>query len=92
MSLVGNIPQIDVLLSFLQATANVDAETDRVMQEVVQQCLGDRTIITIAHRVDTVLACDRVLVMDQGTVVESGHPNALLQDSASKFSRFVNSR
>ena len=70
----------------------MDAETDRVMQEVVQQCLGDRTIITIAHRVDTVLACDRVLVMDQGTVVESGHPNALLRDSASKFSRFVNSR
>ena len=70
----------------------MDAETDRLMQEVVQQCLGDRTIITIAHRVDTVLACDRVLVMDQGTVVESGHPNSLLQDSASKFSRFVNNR
>ena len=41
---------------------------------------------------DQVTGQARVLVMDQGTVVESGHPNALLQDSASKFSRFVNSR
>ena len=73
----------------LQATANVDAETDREIQEVIQECLGDRTVITIAHRVDTVLGCDRVLVMEQGSIVEAGPPTALLQDSTSKFSRFV---
>ena len=73
----------------LQATANVDAETDREMQEVIQQCLGDRTVITIAHRVDTVLGCDRVLVMEQGNIVEAGPPNTLLRDATSKFSRFV---
>ena len=73
----------------LQATANVDAETDREMQEVIQQCLGDRTVIIIAHRVDTVLGCDRVLVMEQGNIVEAGQPTALLQDATSKFSRFV---
>ena len=76
-------------LCVLQATANVDLETDRHMQEVVQQCLADRTVITIAHRVDTVLSCDRVLVMDNGKIVESGHPNNLLQDLTSQFSRFV---
>ena len=73
----------------LQATANVDAETDREMQEVIQECLGDRTVITIAHRVDTVLGCDRVLVMEQGSIVEAGPPTVLLQDATSKFSRFV---
>ena len=73
----------------LQATANVDAETDREIQEVIHQCLGDRTVITIAHRVDTVLGCDRVLVMEQGNIVEAGQPTALLQDATSKFSRFV---
>ena len=73
----------------LQATANVDAETDREMQEVIQQCLGDRTVITIAHRVDTVLGCDRVLVMEQGNIVEAGPPTSLLRDATSKFSRFV---
>jgi len=75
-----------------EATANVDAETDHQVQEVIQSCLADRTILMIAHRVDTVLGCDRVFVMEHGTVVESGHPNMLLQDSSSKFSQFVSSR
>ena len=75
--------------SNVQATANVDAETDREMQTVIQQCLGDRTVITIAHRVDTVLGCDRVIVMEHGNIVEAGQPSALLRDETSKFSRFV---
>ena len=101
-----------------EATANVDADTDRhlqvcyyhithtvlincirnfvrtnlIFQEVIQQCLGDRTVLTIAHRVDTVLGCDRVLVMEAGNIVEAGHPNILLQDSASRFSKFVVNR
>ena len=75
-----------------EATANVDSETDRQLQEVIQQCLGDRTVVTIAHRVDTVLGCDRVLVMEAGLVVEAGHPNLLLQDNSSRFSRFVLNR
>ena len=75
-----------------EATANVDSETDRQLQEGIQQCLGDRTVVTIAHRVDTVLGCDRVLVMEAGLIVEAGHPNLLLQDNSSRFSRFVLNR
>jgi len=72
-----------------EATANVDSETDRQLQEVIQTSLADRTVLTIAHRVDTVLGCDRVLVMQGGSIVESGHPNILLQDSTTHFSNLV---
>jgi len=75
-----------------EATANVDTETDNQIQQVLQTCLADRTILMIAHRVHTVLGCDRVYVMENGSVVESGHPNILLQDSSSKFSQFVATR
>jgi len=72
-----------------EATANVDSETDQQVQEVIQTCLADRTVLIIAHRVDTVLGCDRVFVMEDGQVVESGHPNLLLQDGGTRFSKFV---
>ena len=49
-------------------------------------------MLTIAHRVDTVLGCDRVLVMEAGNIVEAGHPNLLMQDSGSRFSKFVVNR
>jgi len=75
-----------------EATANVDLETDHQIQEVIQSCLADRTILTIAHRVDTVLGCDRVIVLEDGYIVETGHPNLLLQDGDSKFSKFVATR
>merc|ERR1712130_674711 len=66
-----------------EATANVDSETDIQLQQGIQSCLADRTVLTIAHRVDT------VLVMEDGCIVESGHPNILLQDGETRFSRFA---
>jgi len=75
-----------------EATANVDSETDVQLQQVIQSCLADRTVLTIAHRVDTILGCDRVLVMEDGCIVESGHPNILLQDGETRFSRFATNR
>jgi len=68
-----------------EATANVDSQTDSELQQVIQTCLADRTVLTIAHRVDTVLGCDRVLVMEEGSIVECGHPNILLQDSQTRY-------
>jgi len=75
-----------------EATANVDSDTDQQIQQVIQTCLADRTILTIAHRVNTVLSCDRVFILEDGGVVESGHPALLLQDDSSRFSKFVASR
>ena len=44
-----------------EATANVDLETDKLVQDVLRQALHDCTVITIAHRVETVMGSDRVI-------------------------------
>ena len=45
-----------------EATANVDLETDKLVQDVLRQALHDCTVITIAHRVETVMGSDRVIL------------------------------
>lgn len=61
-----------------EATASVDNATDQQVQATIRSAFADRTIITIAHRVDTVLDCDRVLVLDHGRVVEFAPPAELV--------------
>ena len=61
-----------------EATANVDYKTDRLIQQVIRQKFGDCTVLTIAHRVNTIIDYDKVLVLDDGCVVEFGKPEALL--------------
>ncbi|KAJ2699237.1 hypothetical protein FB645_005382, partial [Coemansia sp. IMI 203386] len=72
-----------------EATANVDLETDAAIQNVVLSRARDMTVISIAHRLQTIASYDRVFVMDDGQVVESGAPLALLdslhQDKLSVF-------
>lgn len=63
-----------------EATANVDAETDNLIQTTIRNQFADCTVLTIAHRLHTVMDSDRVLVMDDGRIVELGHPHDLLSD------------
>ncbi|KAG6000046.1 hypothetical protein E4U43_001725 [Claviceps pusilla] len=61
-----------------EATAAVDVETDAMLQETLRSPLfASRTIITVAHRLNTILDSDRVVVLDQGEVVEFDTPRAL---------------
>ncbi|KAI8910190.1 P-loop containing nucleoside triphosphate hydrolase protein [Gorgonomyces haynaldii] len=62
-----------------EATANVDFETDAIIQKCLREDMGQATILTIAHRLNTVMDYDRILVLDQGTVVEFDTPSALMQ-------------
>lgn len=62
-----------------EATANVDAETDKFIQKTIREKFSHCTVLTIAHRLHTVMDSDRVLVMDAGQVVEMDHPHVLLQ-------------
>ncbi|TPX54925.1 hypothetical protein PhCBS80983_g05690 [Powellomyces hirtus] len=57
-----------------EATASVDIENDRLIQTAIRREFVDRTVITIAHRIDTIMDSDRVMVMDAGQVVEFGSP------------------
>ena len=72
-----------------EATAHVDLETDRQIQFVLRESMANCTVLTVAHRVNTVLGSDRVVVMANGRVIEAGHPNMLLQDPTSEFSKYV---
>ena len=62
-----------------EPTSNIDNDTDQLVQRVVRSQFKGRTVITIAHRIGTVIDCDRILVMGGGRVVEFGTPSDLLQ-------------
>ncbi|CAI4045668.1 hypothetical protein SKDZ_12G0420 [Saccharomyces kudriavzevii ZP591] len=68
-----------------EATASVDMETDKIIQDTIRREFKDRTILTIAHRIDTVLDSDKIIVLDEGTVKEFDSPSKLLSDKASIF-------
>ncbi|KAK6161179.1 hypothetical protein DH2020_004560 [Rehmannia glutinosa] len=62
-----------------EATASVDSQTDAVIQKIIRQDFSACTIITIAHRIPTVIDCDRVLVIDEGWAKEFDNPSKLLE-------------
>lgn len=68
-----------------EATAAVDVQTDKIIQETIRREFREKTIITIAHRLDTVMDSDRILVLDHGEVKEFDTPGRLLRDPNSEF-------
>ena len=62
-----------------EATANVDFKTDRLIQEVIRDKFKDSTVITIAHRLNTIMDYDKVLVLDGGRVMEFDKPDVLIR-------------
>lgn len=72
-----------------EATASVDLDTERLIQHAIVEEFKRCTVLTIAHRLSTVLACDQVIVMSQGRVFEIGSPTGLMEDDASKFSEMM---
>ncbi|KAJ2836009.1 Transporter of the ATP-binding cassette (ABC) [Coemansia sp. 'formosensis'] len=62
-----------------EATADVDLETDRSIQELIRNEFRDCTVLTIAHRLDTVKNSDRIIVMDKGEIAEIGTPKELME-------------
>ena len=68
-----------------EATASVDVETDAQMQKVIREEFNDCTLVTIAHRLNTILDNDQVAVLQDGQVEELGTPAELLRQKESKF-------
>jgi ATP-binding cassette subfamily B protein len=60
------------LLLLDEATSSLDAESERLVQTALERLMRDRTTLVIAHRLATVLSCDRILVMEGGRIVEEG--------------------
>ena len=66
------------LLLLDEATSALDAESETLVQTALEELMRHRTTLVIAHRLATVLSCDRILVMDQGRIVEQGTHAALV--------------
>ncbi|XP_006817966.2 ATP-binding cassette sub-family C member 5-like [Saccoglossus kowalevskii] len=77
------------ILMLDEATAAIDTETDSLIQKTIQDAFKDCTILTIAHRLNTVLSSDRVMVMQDGKVVEFDKPSVLQANTESKFSAMI---
>lgn len=73
-----------------EATANVDPTTDALIQTTIRDKFRDCTVLTIAHRLNTVMDSDRVLVMDHGQIKEFDHPHVLLQQQDGFLTKMVN--
>ncbi|KAG0340048.1 hypothetical protein BG004_006572 [Podila humilis] len=72
-----------------EATASVDMATDALIQKAIRVDFAASTVLTVAHRINTIIDYDRILVMHQGQVVEYDTPRALLSNPNSVFSSMV---
>jgi ABC-type multidrug transport system fused ATPase/permease subunit len=72
-----------------EATANIDVITEQAIQQLITEEFKDATVLTIAHRLNTIIKSDRVLVMDKGMAIEYDSPKALMANPDSKFSNML---
>merc|ERR1740139_252097 len=79
------------LLVLDEATASVDTETDAFIQKMIRTRFRGTTLLTIAHRLHTIMDFDKVLVMDNGKVAEFSSPRELLENENGLFSALVDS-
>ncbi|KAH9158242.1 hypothetical protein LEN26_003117 [Aphanomyces euteiches] len=72
-----------------EATANIDLETDRLIQQMIKEGFHGVTRLIIAHRLDTILDSDRILVLDAGHVKEYDAPATLLENKDGLFAQLA---
>ncbi|KAK4265003.1 hypothetical protein QN277_026111 [Acacia crassicarpa] len=72
-----------------EATASIDTATDNLIQKTIREETSECTVITVAHRIPTVIDNDRVLVLDEGRIAEFDQPAKLLENNSSSFSKLV---
>lgn len=79
------------ILALDEATANVDHSTDALIQDSIRALVHqkNKTVLIIAHRIETIMDCDYILVLENGMKVEYGSPSKLLSQPGSRFRSMV---
>jgi len=72
-----------------EATSNIDVVTEAATQKLIEKSFSDSTVFTIAHRINTIIKSDKVMVLDKGAIVEFDSPERLKEDEKSMFNRLV---
>ena len=72
-----------------EATASIDIITEQQIQKLITEEFKDSTVLTIAHRLNTIINSDKVLVVDQGQCAEYDSPQNLLKNKKSHFSKLL---
>ncbi len=74
-----------------EATSSIDYDTEKLIQKAILTTLKDSTVMTIAHRIKTILDYDRILVFGQGKLIEEGSPKELIEQKGHFFNLFSQS-
>jgi len=77
------------MVVFAEATSSIDVETDAAIQQTIRTAFKDSTVMTIAHRISTVIDYDMIIVMEAGRVAEVGGPGDLLARPDGIFRRLA---
>jgi ABC-type multidrug transport system fused ATPase/permease subunit len=72
-----------------EATSSIDVRTDAAIQQTIRESFDDCTVLTIAHRISTIIDYDLIVVMEAGSVVEIGTPQTLLARPDGHFRRLA---
>ena len=72
-----------------EATANIDVVTEQTIQKLITEEFKGATVLTIAHRLNTIIKSDKVLIIDKGKKVEYDSPEALMADKTTHFSKML---
>lgn len=91
LSLARALLRRSKILVLDEATAAVDVRTDALIQKTIREEFKSCTMLIIAHRLNTIIDCDRILLLDSGQVLEYDTPEVLLEKEGSAFSRMVQS-
>lgn len=83
--IIAHDPEVIILD---EATANIDTETEKLIQEAMQVLLKDRTSLVIAHRLSTIQHADRIMVLNEGTLVEEGSHGELMERQGAYYNLY----
>lgn len=89
LSLARALLKNSKILVLDEATSGLDFETEKIIQRTLFEEMKHCTVLIIAHRLETITACHRILVMDSGEIAEFDEPTALLNDNNSLFYRMM---